>query len=524
LKKPQNTIAIILVRIKSRLTIKNSINNCIIGIIFALLVGIVMDLLSRIIPIYNVYGKWIIIVTLAFIATLSYSIITAPSLHKTAEIVDSYGLKERVSTTLEYQDSDSPYKNALIQDTIETLSKFNYKKSITLFPNKKTLIILLSLTFAFIVAYFIPNPKKALAEEKHTLKQYQKEKEKEIKEAEKKINEDMKLTEEQKKELQASLAQLKKEIKEAQEKKEVDKAIEKTAKKLELKKQEELAKDLKNLEDILEKNKNTKELSAALKNSDVNKMKEELEALKNKLKDMSDKEKEELKETLAKASDSVNSSELKNQINSLSSAMTSGDEVAINQSVDSIQGTLMDGISQQQMNNALAQLQDALVASQKGNGTQLAQGDGDNQGNGQGNGQGNNKENSKGSGQSNDLGGGAGNGSSDADGGVTDYSSGSGIANNQGGSSREKEYEKIFTPKRIEGTGESSSLTGKKGSNSGNSESYITDDSNAVLGELVPYDQVAGEYSDKAMESLNSYEIPEGMIEIIKEYFSSLQE
>ena len=159
---------------------------------------------------------------------------------------------------------------------------------------------------------------------------------------------------------------------------------------------------------------------------------------------MSDKEKEELKETLAKASDSVNSSELKNQINSLSSAMTSGDEVAINQSVDSIQGTLMDGISQQQMNNALAQLQDALVASQKGNGTQLAQGDGDNQGNGQGNGQGNNKENSKGSGQSNDLGGGAGNGSSDADGGVTDYSSGSGIANNQGGSSREKEYEKFL--------------------------------------------------------------------------------
>ena len=44
---------------------------------------------------------------------------------------------------------------------------------------------------------------------------------------------------------------------------------------------------------------------------------------------------------------------------------------------------------------------------------------------------------------------------------------------------------KNFYPKRIEGTGESSSNR-EEGSDSGNSESYITDDSNAVLGELAP--------------------------------------
>lgn len=520
MKKPQNTIVLLLLKIKVRLTIKNTINNCVVGIIIALIIGIVMALFSRLIPIYQVYGKSSFIIVVALFASLLYSMISAPSLDKTAEIVDSYGLKERVSTSLEYQNIDFPYKEALTTDTIKTLKKFEYKRSIKLLPNKKYLIMLFSLIFVFIVTYFIPNPMKTIAEEKHALKEYKKEKEKEVKEGEKKVKDNKGLTEDQKKELLANLEQLKKEIKEAEEEKEVDKAIEKTAKKLELKKKEELAKDLKKLEDILEENKETKNLSAALKKDDVNEMKKELEALKKKMKALSDSEKEKLKETLAKAANSVNSSDLKNEINNLSSDISSGDELAINQSVESIEGTLAEGMSQQQMNNALAQLQEGLQGSQKGEGKEMAQTNGDGQGNGNGNGNGT----GQGSGQGNGQGAGAGSGSSNPDGGVTDYQSAGGIANNQGSSSQENEYEKVFTPNRIGGEGEVSSLTGKNSGNSGNSESYISDNHNGVLGELVPYDQVLGEYREKAMENLNSYEIPEGMMEIIKEYFSSLNE
>lgn len=39
---------------------------------------------------------------------------------------------------------------------------------------------------------------------------------------------------------------------------------------------------------------------------------------------------------------------------------------------------------------------------------------------------------------------------------------------------------------------------------------------------MIPYDEVIGEYEDKAMESINNYNIPEGMRDLVKDYFSSL--
>lgn len=91
------------------------------------------------------------------------------------------------------------------------------------------------------------------------------------------------------------------------------------------------------------------------------------------------------------------------------------------------------------------------------------------------------------------------------------------------GDGKNQEYEKIFTPKTIGGEGEISNINGQKnGSNS--SDIIRTDKSAAVEGDYLPYDQVIGEYKEKALENFNSYTMPEGMKEIIKQYFTSLEE
>jgi hypothetical protein len=176
-------------------------------------------------------------------------------------------------------------------------------------------------------------------------------------------------------------------------------------------------------------------------------------------------------------------------------------------------------MSEEAANETIAQLQEQLQqgsstqqqSASAGQGTAQGQGQGQGQGAGQGSGQGQ---------SGNGAGGGAGSGSSNGNGGVTGASGG--IGSKAPGSGEKKEYEKIFTPHRLGGEGETSKLTGKN-NNSGSSESTLSSDPNAALGELKPYNQVSGEYVERAMENLDDYQIPEAMLEIIKDYFSSLE-
>ena len=100
---------------------------------------------------------------------------------------------------------------------------------------------------------------------------------------------------------------------------------------------------------------------------------------------------------------------------------------------------------------------------------------------------------------------------------------GSGIGKKDGSEGKTGEYEKIFTPQTLGGEGETSNLNGTKGSG-GTTEQVITDKGQTVRGSSVPYNQVVGQYRDKAMESINTSDIPPGMKELVKDYFTSLEE
>ena len=521
-KKILNTLG----NVRRRVLLKLTLRNFALGICAALAVGIVMGLLSRIIPIYRVYALWGYIAAAVVLLALLGVFAMVPRRAAIARMMDSFGLQERISTSLELENEASAYRELLVEDTVKQLGGLNYKNKIRLAPDRKIIIALFVLLIAFGVTAVLPQPLKEEARQSHELNAYKQEQKKKVEKSEKEIKENMALTEAQKKELLAKLAALKAELKKAESAEDADKSMEKTAKKLELQMNKSKAEDLKAMAEKLSENKETKELADALKSGNKEDIQKQLEELKNKAGKMDAAGKKSLSDSLAKASEGMSEGELKDSLGELSSAIGSGDENAINKSVDRINGAIQDGQSQQDMNTALAQTQNNLQGQQSGSTTAQAQGHGQGQGQGQGSGSGNGNGQGAGSGQGQGQGAGgsgAGGGSGNGDGGVSPYGQG-GIANKQPSSGTEKEYEKVFTPSRLGGQGETSGVTGKSNNNSGKSETSITNNPNATLGELRPYDQVVGEYSEKAMESVNNSSIPGGMEDIIKSYFSSLQD
>lgn len=45
-----------------------------------------------------------------------------------------------------------------------------------------------------------------------------------------------------------------------------------------------------------------------------------------------------------------------------------------------------------------------------------------------------------------------------------------------------------------------------------------------IKGEMQPYNRVIGEYKEQAFQNLEGSEIPQGMQDIVKDYFTSLED
>lgn len=516
LNKPYGKIIYVLRKARNRIILSITLRNGLAGLCTALAAGIILGLLSRLIPIYRVYVLWGYIGAAIFLLSLLSVFLFLPKKKAVARLLDSFGLQERIITSLELEKEDSEYKELLLEDTTSKLDTIDYREKIKLLPDKKLPAAVIFLTLAFGVTVLLPQPLLEEARQAHEFNVYKKEQKKKVEKAEKEVEKNTGLTEAQKKDLLDKLEALKQELKKSQDARAADKALEKLAKKLEQKIDKTREADLKNLAEKLAANKTAKALADALKSGKTEEIRKEFENLKNKLKSMSATEKKDFKAALSKAADSLGDSELKDSLNGLGGTLDSGDENAVNKSVDKLNGAVNDSLSQRNMNNALAQAQNDLqpnTVNAQNQGQGSAQGQGAAQGQGQGKSQG------QGSGTGGSA---AGSGSGNGDGGVTPYGQG-GIANKTPSAGQEKEYEKVFTPSRPGGQGETSVITGK-GNNSGKSETTITNNADASLGELKPYNQVVGEYSDRAMEGMDNSTIPGGMEDIIKDYFASLQD
>jgi hypothetical protein len=324
LNKPYGKILYVLRKARNRIILSITLRSGAVGLCTALAAGIILGLLSRLIPIYRVYVLWGYIGAAIFLLSLLSVFLFLPKKKAVARLLDSFGLQERITTSLELEKDDSEYKELLLTDTVSKIDTLDYSKKIKLLPDKKLLAAVIFLTLAFGATVLLPQPLLEEARQAHDLSVYKKEQKKKVEKAEKEVEKNSKLTEAQKKDLLDKLEALKQELKKSQDTKAADKALEKLSKKLEQKIDKTKEADLKKLAEKLAGNKTAKALADALKSGKTEEIRKEFENLKNKLKNMSASEKNDFKDALSKAADSLGNSELKDSLNGLGGALEIG--------------------------------------------------------------------------------------------------------------------------------------------------------------------------------------------------------
>lgn len=520
-------------RVRDRLHTAAIINNMIRGAAAALCLGIAVIIAARFIPIYNVYLNILELVGAAVLAAFLFSAFKTPKDTYAALKVDSFGLKERTVTALELVGNQSTFAMLEKNDALEHLRNMNYKKKIPLKPNKRYLLICLILTVDLALSGFIPNPMAGRAEDLHKLKTKISEQQKKADKLALKVKSNPKLSEEQKKELEKKLTELKQELKTAKDEKEINKALSRAEKKLEyIKNKYTPGEDLNKIADALSKNEMTKALADMIKKGDEKAFKANIKKMAEELKKLSPEEKQKLADELSKLAQEIkNNSELSKAFAELAKKLASGELGDISNELSELDQSISELMENESIRNAISELTKELGNSNtsQSSGQQGQQGQDSSGHQGQGNTPGGNGQPGQGNqpggnGQGGGQGGGAGSGTNMGNENQTPIPPvSSGINKKDGSQKKDGEYEKIFTPQTLGGEGETSNLNGSKGTG-GTTEQIITDKSHTVRGSSVPYNQVVGQYKDKAMESMNTSDIPPGMKDMVKEYFTSLEE
>lgn len=489
------------------------------GAMFALL----CNLLLLWIPIYA--GEWIgfagCLVFLLFGAI--YWLCRLPKEKQVAVLGDQAGLEERLTTSLEGRGKSDLMSRLQRQDTVERIHSFRIAERLPLrgYPRWYAgmgLCLVLALCCAL-----CPTDAKKLAKERHALSVVKKVVEKQLDQADKKLEEQAgegKLQETEQKKLREILQTAKKEIKGSKNTEEIRKAQER----LETKLVNSLPKDM--------DAKTAKNLQSLVQNQDLMAMADYQQAL-DKLAESSDtiaavkQELQSLGELLgtqqkqalinqlnqALADGEITRQELSEVLQSLDDANASYTQTKLSQAATSQSSTNAQPGSTGQPGASAGQGQSGEGQSgQNGSGQGNTSNNSD--GNGSGSGSGNGNGSGSGSGNGSGSGSGSGNGSGAGHGGG--YSSGS----EQGIERKEQagEAEQVWIP---EETGDDENLTGqKRGSSSMRRKSGHQ--GTASAGSKADLGSVSGSYEKKAYSKIQKQKIPDSMEEMVKEYFSSL--
>ena len=518
-------------RIRDRIHTGIIVDYTLLGIAFALAFGLVLAIAARFTPIYAVYTRVFYLTAAMAGGAMLFAAFSTPDNRTSALRADSMGLNERVVTALELIGVDSIFATLEKKDALDKLQSMDIKKKLPIQPNKRYAAAVLILAMAVATTGFIPNPMSHKARELHHLREKTAAKQKQVEEAVKKVEKNVRLTEEQKKQMEQTLEEIKKVLREVKNEKDLEKALFKAEKKLEQIKDKynNTKESMKKLAEALQKNLNTSKLAKAIEKKDENAVKQEIKNMADSLKNLSNEERQELQKSLSELAEALkNSPELREALGQLAQKLSSGNAGDLSPELNQLGDAIAQLMEDEDMRSALEQISESMNNQGQNSGTpnQSSQGDNGHQSGAPGNSQGGGQSGSQGSqgSQGKGAGGGAGSGTDMGQENPTPVDMGNaGIGRKDGSVRKSGEYEKIFTSKTLGGDGEKTNLSGQKGSG-GSTEQIITDKSNAVRGASVPYNQVIGEYKQSAFQSINTSSIPEGMKDLIKDYFSSLDE
>lgn len=491
-----------------------------IGAVFALL----CNLLSLWIPIYG--GEWI-----GFAGCLVFLLFGSihwlcrlPKEQQAAVLGDQAGLEERLTTSLEGRGKSDLMSRLQRRDTVEQIRGFRIAERLPLRGYPKWYA---GMAFCLVLALccaFYPTEAKKLAKERHALSVIKKVAEKQLDQADKKLEEQAeegKLQETEQNKLREILQTAKKEIKDSKDTEDIRKAQER----LETKLVDSLPKDM--------DAKTAKNLQSLVQNQDLMAMADYQQAL----------------DQLAENSDTIAS--VKQELQSLGELLGTQQKQAL---INQLQQALADGnVTQQEISDALQSLDNANASytqtklSQAGTsqssanaqpgstgqpGASAGQGqsgewqsgqngqNGSGQGNASNNGDGNGSGSGDGNGSGNGNGSGSGSGSGSGNGSGSGHGGGYSTGSEQGIERKEQagEAEQVWIP---EETGDDENLTGqKRGSSSMRRKSEQQGTTSA--GSKADLESVSGSYEKRAYSKLQKQKIPDSMEDLVKEYFSSL--
>lgn len=524
-------------RIRDRLHTALMIEYVLRGIIAVLFMGIIYVIISRFIPFYNVYWNIVKAAALGAFTSFLYAAFRTPKDSSAALKADSMGLAERTITALELVGDNSAFALLEKNDALEHLKKVDYRKSIPIKPNRRYFAVCLILVAVLALSGFIPNPMADRAAEMYSIRKKAEEQQKKVDKIVEAVKNNPKLTEEQKKEVEARLEELKKELRTAEDNKEMNKAFGRAEKKLEYVKDKYTSiDDLNKIAEVFSKNKMTKEIADMIREGDVKAFKDRLRNTAEILKNLTTEEKQRFAEEIEKlAQELKNNPELAQAFSELAKKLASGEMGDLSKELSQLDQSISELMENEAVQEALSEIskelasmndnQSSIGQGQQGQNDNGHQGQGNQPGNGNKQGQGNQPGSSgQGQGQGQGQGSGAGSGTDMGSENTESIPQGSsGISKKNTSEKKDGEYEKVFTPHTLGGEGETSNLSGSKGTG-GNIEQVITDRGQTIRGSSVPYNQVIGQYREKAMDSISTSDIPPGMKDMVKEYFTSLDE
>lgn len=403
---------------------------------------------------------------------------------------DSKGLNEALITASELRDCDDLFSQLQREQTYALVQSFSIRKAIPFHFPAKVFSGLTAMLLLAAICTLVQTPAKEQAQIQHEIAEKVSEKAEKIEEIKKEITENPQLTELEKDQLIELLENTLKDMEKIQSLDEVEKLLERLDMKL-----------TKSLEDSVNKNfeQMVKNIAESLSLPSDEKLKQAMEAVKDRLKEQLDK----LNQQSGSGLSTEELEELAEQLTQMANSGEAGDE-------DLSQMAANSGLDAENLKELVEDASQSLSGESP---TKTASGDSaSSQGKGQDSG-------NNGEGQDNGDGDGSGTGTGTGDG------NGSGTGWNQG-SSTGFEKTNLGTPQELlnlpdRELGNDANLTGQK-SSGGDSYRTSSSDGLAWSGQSVDYNSVIGEYSNNAYHQIDSSSIPEVMKDMIKNYFSGL--
>ncbi|WP_425449558.1 hypothetical protein [Dethiothermospora halolimnae] len=211
--------------IKIKLYFKKLVNYIFYSLLIGSCTSLLLLIISRFIPITFIWEKVLLTQSICLSLGVIISLLKFPSYNDTANLADSFGLKERVITSLELSEEKGSMAMIQKKDTINSLKNNNIKSKIKLKPPTKVIFLIIFTMILTITVGFIPTKAYNRAKEKEeNNKIIEVEKEK-ITKVQRDIKEDKTLTKEEKEKIDKELIKLKKKLKDMKKNDEIKKEI-----------------------------------------------------------------------------------------------------------------------------------------------------------------------------------------------------------------------------------------------------------------------------------------------------------